>query len=253
MFKYAIVKTPGRSMVDGITAANLGEPEYEKALRQHSEYIKALEQCGLEIIVLDADEAYPDSVFIEDPTVLIPECAVITRPGATQRQGERIAIEEALLERYDDIEHIEPPAILDGGDVLQIEDRFFIGRSARTDEKGIEQFADIVDKYGYSVESVPVKEALHLKSGTAYLGDNTVVLSGEFVDNPAFAVFNNIILPEKEAYCANCVRINDYVIIPAGYPHSRDLVSGAGFDVIEVDVSEYRKLDGGISCLSLRA
>lgn len=252
MYKHAIVKTPGRSMIKGITAANMGKPDYEKALRQHDEYISALQRCGLDVTVLDTDKAYPDSVFVEDPAVLIPECAIITRPGAPQRRGECDAIEAELRERYDRIERIEPPAILDGGDVLQIGDRFYIGRSARTDEEGIKQFAGIVAKYGYPVESVPVNEMLHLKSGAAYPGENTVLLSGEFVGNPVFDRFRKVELPEEEAYCANCVRINDYVIIPAGYPRSRELISKVGFDVIEVDVSEYRKLDGGVSCLSLR-
>jgi dimethylargininase len=252
MFTKAIVKIPGHSLLDGITAADLGVPDYEKALRQHAEYIAALYQCGLEVTVLEADERYPDSVFVEDTAVLIPECAVIARPGAPQRRGEVDAIEAALRTRYDVIERIEPPAIFDGGDVLQIDDRFLIGISARTDEEGIKRFAGIVGEYGYSVDAVEVKETLHFKSGAAYLGDNAVVLSGEFVANPLFDRFRRIIFSEEGAYCANCVRINDYVVIPAGYPRSNKLIKDAGFDIIEVDVSEYRKLDGGISCLSLR-
>jgi dimethylargininase len=252
IFKYAIVKTPGRSLVDGITAANLGKPDYDTALRQHAEYIAALEHCNLEVTVLEPDEGYPDSVFVEDPVVLIAECAIITRPGAPQRRGECDGIETALREWYDKIERIKPPAVLDGGDVLQIEDRFFIGQSARTDEVGIRQFASIVGEYGYSVESVPVDEMLHLKSGAAYLGDDAVVVSGEFVGNLAFDNYRTIGLSKDETYCANCVRLNDYVIIPAGYPRSKGLITDAGFEVIEVNVSEYRKLDGGISCLSLR-
>ncbi|MCP4230582.1 MAG: N(G),N(G)-dimethylarginine dimethylaminohydrolase [bacterium] len=252
MFKHAIVKTPGRSLQDGITSADLGVPDFDTAVKQHEDYTAALKRSGLGVTVLEADDGYPDSVFVEDPAVLIPECAVITRPGAAQRRGECDAIETALRNRFDRIERIESPAVLDGGDVLQIDDRFFVGLSARTDEAGVAQFAGIVGEYGYSVESVTVKEMLHLKSGAACLADNTIVLSGEFVGNPAFADFRTIALSENEAYCANCIRVNDFVVIPAGYPMSKALIENEGFSVIEVDVSEYRKLDGGISCLSLR-
>jgi dimethylargininase len=251
-FSGAIVRTPCRSIVDGVTTAQLGKPDHENAIRQHSEYIKTLEHCGLHATVMPPAEQYPDSVFVEDCAVLTDKCAVIANTGVTSRQGEETSVHDVLKNTYKNIYEIHKPGMLEGGDVLRVHDHFYIGQTARTNKPGIEQLTTILQDFGYAVTMVPVSEMLHLKTGVAFLGDDTVVLSGELIDCPAFGPYRKIIIDQEEAYAANCVRINEYVVMPAGYHVTRRALQHYGYKVIEVDVSEFRKVDGGISCLSLR-
>ncbi|NIM18524.1 MAG: N(G),N(G)-dimethylarginine dimethylaminohydrolase [Candidatus Aminicenantes bacterium] len=251
-FKNAIVRRPGRSLVGGITSANLGKPDYELALQQHGKYIDALKRCGVEVTILEADERYPDSVFVEDTAVLTEKCAVITYPGAASRQGEEVSIKEALTKFYTTIECIEAPGTLDGGDVMMVGEHFYVGLSERTNEEGARQFAEILDKYGYTVSNVFMEKFLHLKSGLAYLENNNLLVAGEFINHPEFEKFNRIIIDESESYAGNCIWVNDVVLVPLRYPKTKIAIEQAGYKVIEVDVSEFRKLDGGLSCLSLR-
>ncbi len=252
MFTKAIVRTPGRSIVNGVTTANLGKPDYHMALQQHRKYIEALQSCGLEVTVMPPDEDYPDSTFVEDCAVLTERCAVIGNLGVDSRKGEESSIEEALRSHYDDIRFVREPGILEGGDVLRVGDHFYVGITKRTNAEGAEQLISILGDCGYTASTVPVNKALHLKTGVGYLGDNYIVLAGEFVDNPAFADHNAIVVDDDESYAANCIRVNEYVLLPAGYRKSRKNIIGIGFSVIEIDLSEFRKIDGGISCLALR-
>ena len=242
-------------MIEGITSGLYpGRPDYELALVQHDAYIKALSQCGVDVTVLPADENYPDSCFVEDPAVLTEKCAVITNPGAPSRNGETAAIEEAVRKFYpeDRIEHIRFPGTLEGGDVMMCGNHFFVGRSERTNEEGIRQFAEILKKYGYTCAEVRLEEVLHLKTGVNYLENNNMLVSGEFVNKPEFESYRKYVIPEEEAYAANCIWVNNTVIVPEGYPAVLAAVKAMGYQTITVDTSEYRKLDGGLSCLSLR-
>lgn len=252
MFKNVIVKKPCKNIVKGITAANLGKPDYAKALIQHEQYIEALRKCQVEVIVLEADENFPDSTFVEDAAVLTEKCAVITNPGAKSRKGEEKAIQSALKSFYINFEFIEAPGTLDGGDVMRVENHFYIGLSNRTNYKGSTQFVQILDKYGYTGSIVPFKDLLHLKTGVSYLEDNNLLATGEFINFPLFQDFNIITVDEAEAYAANCIRVNDYVIVPQGFNKTKNAIERTGYKTIPVDVSEFRKLDGGLSCLSLR-
>lgn len=255
MFKNAIVKRPCRAMVDGITSApELGKPDYELALKQHDDYIEALKACGVEVKVLPSDEAFPDSCFVEDPAVLTRECAIITNPGAGSRNREVDAMVPVIKEFYpeDRIEYIKSPGTLEGGDVMMVGDHFYVGRSNRTNEEGIRQFIAILNKYGLTGSEVPLTEVLHLKTGVNYIENNNMLVSGEFIDKPDFKTFNKIIVPEGEAYASNCIWMNGTVIVPEGYPTVLEAVKKAGYKAVTVDTSEYRKLDGGLSCLSLR-
>lgn len=255
MFTKAIVKRPCRAMTEGITSApHLGKPDYDLALKQHDAYIKALEQCGVAVTVLDADERYPDSCFIEDTAVVMPEVAVISNPGADSRNGEKDAVATAVRSFYkeSEVQTITPPGLLDGGDVMFVDGCFYIGLSDRTDTDGAAQLAFIMQQYGYTAKNVELFTMLHLKTGVNYLGNNIMLVTGEFVNNPAFDGYKKIIVPDEESYAANCLRVNDHVIVPAGFPKTLDAVQKAGFSTIVTDTSEYRKLDGGLSCLSLR-
>ena len=255
MFKNVIVRRPCCAMTEGITSCpELGKPDYEKALRQHDDYIAALRECGVEVTVLPADERYPDSCFVEDPAVITRCCAIITNPGAPSRNGEKDEIIGAVREFFaeEDIEYIRAPGTLEGGDVMMVGDHFYVGRSARTNAEGIRQFIAILEKHGLTGSEVPLEKVLHLKTGVNYIENGNMLVSGEFVDKPDFEKYNKIIIPEEESYAANCIWVNGTVIVPEGYPAVEKSVRDAGYRVRPVDTSEYRKLDGGLSCLSLR-
>lgn len=251
-FSRAIVKTPGRSLIDGLSQAGLGRPDYQLALSQHRQYTEALRICGLAVEVLAADEAFADSVFIEDVAVLTPRCAVLTRPAAPSRAGETAAMAKVLPSYFARIETIEPPATLDGGDVMQVGSHFYIGLSGRTNQAGASQLIAILERYGLSGMTVPVRQFLHLKTGITWVGDHTLLATGEMIDQPAFADFTILPVPASEAAGANCIRINDRVLLPSGCPTVHAMLVDRGEQVIEIDISEFAKLDGGLTCLSLR-
>ncbi|KRQ86531.1 N(G),N(G)-dimethylarginine dimethylaminohydrolase [Caloramator mitchellensis] len=252
MFKNAIVKKPGESMIYGITTANLGQPVYELAIKQHKNYVDTLKKCGLEVEVLEADENYPDSCFIEDVALLTKRCAIITNPGAESRKGEIKSIPDVLKKYYENIEYIKSPGTIEAGDIMMVGDTFYIGLSNRTNLDGANQMKEILRKYGYDAVFVPLKEVLHLKTGVSYLENNNLLVSGEFIESPLFEGFNKIIVPQDEAYAANCIWVNGHVLVPEGFSKTKEVIENLGYIVEVVDVSEFRKLDGGLSCLSLR-
>lgn len=252
MFKNVIVRRPCRAMIEGITSANLGKPDYELALKQHDAYIETLKKCGVSVTVLEADENYPDSCFVEDVALCTSKCAIITHPGAKSRQGEEVEMREVLKRFYENIEDIKAPGTIEAGDIMMVGDHFYIGLSARTNEDGAKQMISILNKYGLTGSIVPLKKVLHLKTGLAYLEDNNLLIAGEFVENPIFKSFNKVIVSEDESYGANCIWVNNNVLVPAGYPKVQKAIEKLGYTVHVVDTSEYRKLDGGLSCLSLR-
>ncbi|OQB23375.1 MAG: N(G),N(G)-dimethylarginine dimethylaminohydrolase [Firmicutes bacterium ADurb.Bin182] len=255
MFTNAIVRRPCRAIVHGITSSpELGKPDIELALKQHDDYIAALKQCGVKVTVLEPDEAYPDSCFVEDTAVLTRKCAIITNPCADSRKGEPLEMLPAIRRFYEEetIEYIKAPGTLEGGDVMMAGDHFYIGQSNRTNAEGIRQFISILNKFGMTGSAVPLSTVLHLKTGVSYIENNTVLVSGEFIDDTRFASFKRITVAPDEAYASNCVWINGTVIVPAGYPNVLNAVKTTGYKTIVVDTSEYRKVDGGLSCLSLR-
>ncbi|SCJ92059.1 N(G)%2CN(G)-dimethylarginine dimethylaminohydrolase [uncultured Eubacterium sp.] len=254
-FNHVIVRRPCKAMVEGITSApELGKPDYELALKQHDAYIEALKQCGVDVTVLEADERYPDSCFVEDPALITRKCAIITNPGAASRNGEKDEIVGAVKKFFSDdqIEYIKAPGTLEGGDVMMVGDHFYVGKSARTNEEGIRQLTEILAKYDMTCSEVKLEKVLHLKTGVNYLENNNMLVSGEFIEKPDFEKYDKVVIPEEEAYAANCIWVNDKVIVPEGYPAVLEAVKGMGYETLLVDTSEYRKLDGGLSCLSLR-
>ena len=252
MLTKAIVRTPGRSMIAVLTNANQGKPDYEKALLQHRQYITALESCGLEVHVLIADENYPDSTFVEDVALLTKRCAIITRPAASSRRGETSSIQPVLERFYPCIEKITSPGTLDGGDVMQVGEHFYIGTSARTNLAGANQLISILERYGMSGSTVPVTECLHLKTGVTCVTEKTLLATDAYVSRPEFAEFKVLPVTAAENGAANCIHINGKVLMPAGFPQVRQSLIAEGAQVIEIDISEYAKLDGGLTCLSLR-
>lgn len=253
MFTNAIVRTPGRSIVKGLSdSKTLGLPKYEQTMIQHQSYIDALTKCGLDVLVLEPCEEYPDSTFVEDVALITPNCAIITRPGVPSRRGEVHEIGFLLKQKFNNIEAIEAPGTIEGGDIMMIGDHYYIGLSERTNLEGAKQIIQILSKYGMSGSTISLNKVLHLKTGLSYLEENNLVVCGEFINDASFRRYNPIEIPEKESYAANCIWVNESVIIPLGYPTTKQRITNAGYPVIETDVSEFQKLDGGLSCLSLR-
>lgn len=251
-FKNAIVRKPSKEMVGGLSSANLGKPNFKLAQVQHQQYISLLQACGLNLTILEADSRFPDSTFIEDVALCTPECAIITNPGAPSRRRETEGLEVVLRKFYENIEHISTPGTVEAGDIMMVGDHFYIGISARTNEEGAGQMIRLLEKYGFTGSKVPLKKVLHLKTGLSYLENNKLLISGEFIELPEFESFDKIIIEPEEAYAVNSLWINDKVIVPAGFPRTAKKISQAGYEVLLAEVSEFEKLDGGLSCLSLR-
>ncbi|MFT5706155.1 MAG: dimethylargininase [Oceanospirillaceae bacterium] len=252
MFSKAIVKKPCRAVVSGITSADLGIPDYDNALVQHAKYVQALKDCGLEVTELNADEAFPDSTFVEDAALMTPHCAIITNPGAASRKGEVTEMHAVVSTFYDKVERIQAPGTVEAGDIMMVGEHYYIGLSERTNEVGAQQMIHILEKHGMSGSIVTMSEVLHLKTGLGYLEDNKLLACGEFLTKAEFSKYQILEVDASEAYAANSVWINDKVLTPKGFPKTKALIENAGFEVVEVDVSEFQKIDGGLSCLSLR-
>ncbi len=255
MFKHAIIRQPAANFAEGLTTVSLGTPLYDLVLEQHQAYCDALLACGLSLIPLEPDLRHPDSTFVEDTAILTPRGAILTRPGAASREGEVDAIRPAILQHFPTPFTIEAPGTVDGGDICEAEDHFFIGLSHRTNEDGARQLAAHLSSLGYTssvIDGRAMTTILHLKSGISYIGDNTLVVMEEMAAHPEFQRFNLIRVAASESYAANCVRVNDRVLVATGYRHLTAALEHAGFHPLHLDMSEFQKMDGGLSCLSLR-
>jgi dimethylargininase len=253
---HAIVRAPAANFSAGISSAlGGGNPHVAVALEQHERYCETLRSCGLELKRLSADAEYPDSTFIEDSAVLTAEAAIITRPGAASRLGEIPATFEALRGYFDTIWEIKAPGTLDGGDVCEVDGAFFIGVSTRTNSEGARQLAALLGELGHHSVTVDIRTSttlLHLKTGLSYLGDGVFVVGSDVSLDGTLKGYDVIRVTSAEAYAANCIRVNDRVLIAAGYPRLRETLEARGFEVAALAMSEFRKMDGGLSCLSLR-
>jgi dimethylargininase len=255
VFTKAIVRPPAPNFAEGLTTVDLGPPSYEVALTQHEAYCRALEQCGLTLTRLEPDPRYPDSTFVEDTAVLTDKCAVVTRPGAPSRAGEVASIRDALAGFYPSVLSVQSPRTVDGGDVCEAGDHFFIGISERTNEAGAQRLADLLTPFGYTCSFVDIRGLdgiLHLKSGIAYLGDDRLAMIDALADRPEFSKYDLVRVTSEEMYAANCVRVNDRVLVAAGFPMLEGKLRELGYQTIALDMTEFQKMDGGLSCLSLR-
>jgi dimethylargininase len=224
-------------------------------MRQHARYCAALQQCGLAITTLEADLRYPDSTFVEDTAVITPRAAILTRPGARTREGEVDAIRSTIGGFFRAVLEIEKPGTLDGGDICEADGHFFLGLSQRTNEEGVRQLAGYLAGQGYTSSVVDIRgmtSILHLKSGISYIGNNTLVVMEDMAGNELFRGYELIRVAATESYAANCVRVNERVLVAAGYPQLNAELEGRGFSPLVLEMSEFQKMDGGLSCLSLR-
>jgi dimethylargininase len=255
LFTKAIVRAPAANFADGLTTVDLGAPDFNLVLDQHARYCQALAECGLALTSLDADPRYPDSTFVEDTAILTERGAILTRPGAASRLGEVDAIRDAILQFFPSPFTIDPPGAVDGGDICEAGDHFFLGISERTNAEGARQLAAHLARLGYTSSTFDVRTVrgiLHFKSGVSYIGDNTLVVMEEMAGSEQFRGFSLLRVRAEESYAANCVRMNDRVLVAAGFPRVTAELRASGFDPLILDMSEFRKMDGGLSCLSLR-
>ncbi|MEO6326136.1 MAG: N(G),N(G)-dimethylarginine dimethylaminohydrolase [Thermoanaerobaculia bacterium] len=260
-FTRAIVRPPAPNFADGLTSAELGVPDVALALVQHEAYCEALERCGLALTRLPADDRFPDSTFVEDTAVLTPKSVVFTRPGAESRRGEVEGVRSAIRTLGRREREIMAPGTVDGGDICEAGSHVLIGISHRTNEDGGRQLAAFLAEDGFTSSFVDIRAVpsiLHLKSGLSWLGENALHAAGWLLTIEALAMmpevarFDQIRVPSKEEYGGNAVRVNGHVLLAEGLPHTAELVRAAGYDVITISMSEFRKMDGGLSCLSLR-
>lgn len=252
-FTRALLRRPGHSYRQGITASDEGAPNFDAALVQHAAYEAALRTCGLETQVLPADEAYPDGCFVEDTALICAGAAIITQPGAPSRAGETDAIAEALADRV--TTRVTGEARLDAGDVCETDDLVLIGLSHRTNAEGAAQLGAFLSDLGVRsavVDIRPIAGLLHLKTGISYLGHGRMALAPFVPAWTELAAFEPVRLAAEEAYAANALAVNDRLLIPGGYPRFAESLDRLGYSLLPLEMSEYRKMDGGLSCLSLR-
>ncbi|MFH1842680.1 MAG: arginine deiminase-related protein [bacterium] len=224
--------------------------DLELARAQHSAYVALLRRHGLQVIELSVNRKYPDSVFVEDSAVVVDELAVLTRPGAVSRRGEVAGI-GAALDRYRTTVQIESPATLDGGDVLRIGRRVYVGSSTRSNPAGHAALRHLLQPHGYSVKTVPLAACLHLKSAVTALDERTLLHNPDWVATTHFPEYELIPVAAGEPGAANALRIADTVFLPASYPRTAATVRAAGFIVETVDISELQKAEAGLTCSSL--
>jgi dimethylargininase len=251
VFTQAIVRIPGNNFAQGLSPGQLGVPRFEQVLQQHARYCEALRECGLQVTYLEADPQHPDATFVEDTAIVTGRGAILTRPGAPSRSGEVASVGSSLRHFFPGLERIVAPGTVDGGDICQVDEHFLIGVSARTNEEGARQLAAHLRRWNYTASILDIRASdglLHLKTGIAYLGDG-VGLKGAAIEAP---FRETIAVSADEGYAANCVRINDAVLFAAGYPRLQATLERKGYKLLVLEMSEFRKMDGGLSCLSLR-
>jgi dimethylargininase len=221
-----------------------------RAREQQAEYRRLLEACGARVVALPADPAFPDCCFVEDAAVVVGEVAVLTRPGAESRRREPEALEKVLAQ-HRPLARIESPGTLDGGDVLVVGRRVFVGRTQRTNEAGADALRRILSPFGYEVVAVPVRGCLHLKTAVTAVDDQTLLLNPQWVERELFAGHETLAVPAAEPLAADVLRIGGAVAMHAGFPRTRDLLAARGVDLHTVDLSEFLKTEAGVTCLSV--
>lgn len=253
-FTHAITRKPAASILRGLRAVDTGNPDLSVMQSHHAAYVAALRSTGAQVVELDALEDFPDSVFVEDTALCLPQGAVVMRPGAASRLGEAALMEPHLRALYGDVRRIAgADSYIEGGDILVTETEILVGRSARTNAQGVAELTALVAGWGPKVREVFTPPGvLHFKTDCSLLDGDSILATERLAASGCFAGYKVIHTAPGEEACANAIRFNDLVVMPAGFAATRNRVSAAGFKVVEVGNSECAKLDGGMSCLSLR-
>lgn len=253
-FTHAICRTPSAGITEGLRAVDTGAPDLATFRAHHADYVAALRATGAQVTLLDALEAFPDSTFVEDAALCLPKGAVIMRPGAPTRLGEAEAIRPAITAAYGpNTRQISGPGHIEGGDILVTEREILVGKSARTDAAGVSELRSIVSDWGYTLRELQTPaDVLHFKTDCSLLDADTILTTRRLAASDCFDGYDLIYTEDGEEASANAIRFNDVVLFPAGFPRTAAALDRAGYNVVEIGNSEAAKLDGGMSCLSLR-
>ena len=251
-FNSIVARAPSRSVVDGLRAEDRGSPTYEGVKAEHDAYLEAMREAGVKATVLPPLEAFPDSIFVEDPALVFTEGAIVLRPGAATRVRETEEIAPTLRDMFDTVLDL-PGGYADGGDVLTTPESVMIGLSARTDRAGAEALRTCLDQLGRKSEIVGTPEGvLHFKTDCSLLDDETVLSTNRLARSGVFRKFRQMIIPEGEEAAANALRVNDVVMVGADFPRTIKMLDKAGYKVVPLKTTEIGKIDAGLSCMSLR-
>ena len=251
-FTHAITRAPATSIIRGLRAVDTGNPDLATLRAHHAAYIATLRETGATVIELGPLEDFPDSVFVEDTALCLPEGAVVMRPGAPSRLGEAAEMAPHLKALCAEVRTVDEGHI-EGGDILVTGREILVGRSARTDATGIASLARLVADWGHGLREVHTPPGvLHFKTDCSLLDAETILSTDRLAASGCFAGYRVIPVAEGEEAAANTIRFNDLVLMPEGFPRTRDAILAAGYEVREIGNSECAKLDGGMSCLSLR-
>lgn len=252
-FSHAVVRAPAASIVRGLRAVDSGAPDLARFRADHADYQAALRAAGVEVVALEPLDDFPDSVFVEDTALCLPEGALLLRPGAPSRLGEVAAMAPALRQLFAEVRELEAPGFVEGGDILTTEREILVGRSARTDAAGIAALRRLLADWDYALREVETPPGvLHFKTDCALLDEETVLATPRLAASGCFAGYRVIETAEGEAAAANAVRVNGLLLVPAGFPRTAGRLDASGYTLCEIGNGEAAKLDGGMSCLSLR-
>ena len=252
-FDHAIVRTPCHGIVDGLRAVDTGAPEFAHVLAEHKAYVEALRATGVSVEVLPPLEAFPDSMFVEDPALVFTEGAIVMRPGAASRFGEAEEIAPVLRRRFARVIDLPGPGFADGGDILVVQDQVMIGLSDRTDEIGAKALSEALQALGKTPVIVRTPPGvLHFKSDCSLVDSETVLATRRLAASGVFNGLRVLFTPEGEEGAANALRVNDALFVGADFPKTQAMLAAEGYKVVPLETREIAKVDAGLSCMSLR-
>lgn len=252
-FTHAVTRKPSPSVIEGLRAQDIGTPDLSQMLTDHEDYVKALRSTGARVIELDAVDAFPDATFVEDTALCLPDCAILMRPGAPTRAGEVAEMAPTLRDLFADVLEITGAGHIEGGDILTTGREILVGKSARTDAEGVAALRSIVEPRGYHLRELQTPpDVLHFKTDCSLLDPETILSTTRLSASGCFEGYRVLDVPAGEEAAANAIRFNDIVILPAEFPKTAEMLTLKGFNVRQVGNTECAKLDGGMSCLSLR-
>ena len=252
-FTRAITRRPAATIASGLRAQDIGNPVLETMLSAHRAYVAALRSTGADVIELEPLEAFPDAQFVEDTALCLPEGAILMRPGAPSRLGEVAEMAATIRACYDDVRTINGPGHIEGGDILVTGREILVGRSDRTDAAGVAELSEIAAEWGHSLREVFTPAGvLHFKTDCSLMDAETILSTSRLAASGCFEGYRVLLVPEGEEAAANAIRFNNLVLMAAGFPQTAEMLTKAGYEVVEIDNTDCAKLDGGMSCLSLR-
>ena len=252
-FRHAITRKPAASITKGLRAIDTGTPDLARMQAAHDAYVATLCEAGADVVELPPLPAYPDSVFVEDTALCLPQGAILMRSGASSRAGEVAEMAPVLHNHFKEVREIQGPGTIEGGDILVTPKEILVGLSERTNQAGVDELAETVRDWGYRVRAISVpKGVLHFKTDCSLLDGETILSTPRLAASECFDDYRVIYTADGEEAAANAIRFNQFVIIAAGFPNTAKRLRDTGYELREIDNSECAKLDGGMSCLSLR-